>query len=147
MAHMSFISNGKKNGTVIFFYSKGTSHHSNGLITLLHPNIDLDQEPKLVLSEQRFLSVELKLSNEYYLILNSYAPNKKREKFAFFEKLLHCIEDTNNYNFTNTLVCGDFNTVLNNSTDIISGAPHDLEEVNIFNSLLKSCDLYDTWRW
>ena len=52
-----------------------------------------------------------------------------------------------NYKYTHTFVCGDFNTVLNNSSDIVSGAPHDVEEVSVFNSFLKTCDLYDIWRW
>ena len=51
------------------------------------------------------------------------------------------------FNNTSVFVCGDFNTVLNNSMDIISGAPHELEEVNLFNSFLKSFNLYDIWRW
>ena len=41
------------------------------------------------------------------------------------------MEVTDNYSFTNRLVCADLNTVLNNSTDIISGASYDLEEVNV----------------
>ena len=66
-----------------FFYVKGTSN-SNGLITLINPNIKLEHEPKLVLSDQRILAIEVKISNDYYIFLNTYAPNKKKQKLIFF---------------------------------------------------------------
>ena len=128
-----------------FYFSKGTSN-SNGLITLIKPNIILDEEPKLMHSEQRILAIEFTQENDTYLIVNIYGPNKKKEKLIFFDNLLKYIDTYSNMDFYNIIVCGDFNTVLSNALDIISGAPHDNEEVNTFNSFIKTCNLYDVWR-
>ena len=44
------------------------------------------------------------------------------------------------------LVCGGFNCVLKNDSDIISGEKHVERVVLKFYDLLSDCDLHDTWR-
>ena len=40
----------------------------------------------------------------------------------------------------------DYNTVLDNGLDIISGLPHEISELTRFTNLLLDVDLVDTWR-
>ena len=77
-------------------------------------------------------------------MVNVYAPNKKQQKINFFKKLHNFLESLNNE--LNIIITGDFNTVLNNDLDIISGLPHDIEEIKLFTNLLFDFDLVDTWR-
>jgi hypothetical protein len=44
------------------------------------------------------------------------------------------------------VVCGDFNAVLNNDLDIISGEKHSTKTVKLFNDFADSCGLFDIWR-
>ena len=45
------------------------------------------------------------------------------------------------------MICGEFNSVLNNALDIISGDNHKVEEINtMFKSFIDQFDLYDLWR-
>jgi len=67
----------------------------------------------------------------------------KKKFFVFFYELSCAIIDIN---VDYMLVCGEFNCVLKNYLDIISGEKH-IERVALkFNDLLSDCDLYDTWR-
>ena len=80
-------------------------------------------------TSQRILAIEINQGNDDFLIVNTYAPNKKKDKLIFFESLLKYMDTTPVLDYNNLIVSGDFNTVLNNASDIISGAPHDKEEV------------------
>ncbi|GFR95736.1 reverse transcriptase [Elysia marginata] len=56
-------------------------------------------------------------------------------------------EINNETDSTDEIICrGDFNTVLNNSLDIISGNPHNSETVSHLNAWARQLNLYDIWR-
>ena len=44
------------------------------------------------------------------------------------------------------MICGDFNTVLSNENDIISGEKHPTSLVESFNNFIHETDLEDIWR-
>ena len=76
-------------------------------------------------------------------IANIYAPNSKSDKLIFFNELAEmCTEDCDD----DLLMFGDFNCVLDNSSDIVSGKPHGSVEVNAFNNMLNKMELCDVWR-
>ena len=41
---------------------------------------------------------------------------------------------------------GDFNSVMNNNEDIISGNKHNIKEVQAFNQLVVNIDARDIWK-
>ena len=126
-------------------YIKGTSN-SNGLIILINNKTNIEGDPNIVYSNPRILGIEITISTKKCLIINIYAPNKKREKIAFFENLTKCMNIVSKKEFDTVIISGDFNTVRSNSLDIISGAPHDEGEINLFASFIDNLNLHDTWR-
>ena len=121
-------------GGDLYFYS-GTNK-SKGQIILINKNIALDRKPKLVSSDERILALDISSENVRYYIINIYAPNKNNEKNIFFNNLSTFLNSLDPD--TKTIICGDFNTVLDNKLDIISGLPHDKKEVETFNSILNN---------
>ena len=123
------------------FLSKQTSQ-SGGLVTLFSKRLSVN-EATLEFSSPRLLAVKARIQDKTITIVNVYAPSDLKDKLLFFNK----IEDTvKKIKTDNMLVCGDFNSVLSNSIDIVSGDPHDQRLVGRFNSFVIECDLYDSWR-
>ena len=127
-------------------YYRG-SNHSNGLIILINNSLKLENEVKIIHSEEKIIGIEITFFEMKYVIINIYAPHKKREKVVFYNKLYNLLNKfTSNITEENIIICGDFNSVLNNSLDIIAGAPHDIGEIDLFVSFLSHFDLIDIWR-
>ena len=75
---------------------------------------------------------------------NIYGPNSDQEKEGFLEILDNSVRKHSENN--NILVAGDFNMLLHNQLDLITGKPHDAVIVQKFNDFLCSADLFDVWR-
>ena len=126
----------------VMFYSVG-SNVSKGQIILINPK--LKYTSAIVIYETpRILGMKINLENDLTLqIFNIYAPNAKREKLDFINKLYSMVQSVS---AEHCIFCGDFNIVLDNNLDIISGNPHDVETVKQFKNWSMNCDLTDTWR-
>lgn len=123
-------------------YSVG-SNVSKGQIILINPNLNYSS---IVTTHEtdRILGIKITLNNEFSLqILNIYAPNIKQEKLDFLNKLYSISQSIS---ADHVIFCGDFNIVLDNKLDIISGNPHDAEIVEKFKNWTLNSDLTDTWR-
>ena len=59
---------------------------------------------------------------------------RKNKKLTFFQKLHNFLDSLKSE--SNIILTGDFNTVLNNDLDIVSGQPHDISEINLFHNLV-----------
>ena len=127
------------------FYFKGTCN-SNGLIILISKSLQIEDEIKVVCSDQRMIGIEFSFLNIKYIIINIYAPHKKREKVLFYEKIFNFLNMRPGNVEDNIIICGDFNSVLSNAFDIISGDPHSIGEIDMFESFVNHFDLYDVWR-
>ena len=130
-----------------FFFSPGT-HKSNGLVTILDPKFT---EAKQIFVKERILIVSCTIEKEDFIIANIYAPSDTdSNKIKFFETLNEAInkivEPFLQHKSFNFILLGDFNTVLSNKLDIISGGPHHKNTVEKFNEFINKCDLYDSWR-
>ena len=123
-----------------FLYHPGTSK-SCGQIILFKKSIYDDFT--VVISTKRILAVAVKIKDKITLVCNIYAPNDNAEKEVFLKELQDKIKDAN---YDDIILSGDFNCVMNNDYDIISGEKHNNNCVQELNSLVSSCDLYDTWR-
>ena len=126
-----------------FFYFPGTNN-SKGQIILINNKLNLDSTPKILLTQERIIALELTIDSKIFSIINVYAPNSKKEKPYFFNQLGNFI--SNLELDCNIFVCGDFNTVLNNNLDIISGEHHAANDISLFNSLINDYELHDIWR-
>ena len=126
-----------KNG---FIYHENTSR-SMGQIILFSERCSNDIT--IISSSKRFLAVKLTVCNKPTVVINIYAPNGDIDKENFFDEILNKIKDID---CDNIILGGDFNCVLDNNKDIITGQGHKPETVRKFNDLIDRCDLYDTWR-
>ena len=64
-------------------------------------------------------------------------------KNVIFEELVEVIR---NIQVEDVLICDDFNCVLDNELDVISGGKDAVNSVKKCNEILSDFDLYDTWR-
>ena len=122
-----------------FVYHTGTPN-SLGQVTLFSKNIDTYT---VIESNQRFLATIVKIKGKQSVIINVYAPNGNNEKEHFFASLREKLKDIN---FDEIILCGDFNCVINNDLDIITGEKHNLETVRTFNDMMDSTNIFDAWR-
>ena len=126
-----------KNG---FIYHENTSR-SMGQIILFSERCNNDIT--VISSSKRFLAAKLTVCNKPTVVINIYAPNGDNDKEDFFQEILNKIKDID---CDNIILGGDFNCVLDNDKDIVTGQKHKPATVRKFNDLIDRCDLYDTWR-
>ena len=124
-------------GELLFF--EGTNH-GKGLVILIRKGFPFNFT--IELREDRILAVRIKAEKDI-VVYNVYAPCERRETVDFFKYLEHTI---NECEADFKILCGDFNAVLCNDKDIISGRKHPTSLVEAFNNLLDECELSDVWR-
>ena len=112
---------GKKEWGGEFYFTPGNCH-SNGLITLINSKCNVDKAASVILQD-RILAVSLSLEGQDVTIFNVYGPNADKDKLNFIKELQKHIEEVPSSH--KLVVSGDFNMVLSNQLDIISGCPHD----------------------
>ena len=123
-------------------YSAGTAH-SKGQIILINKNTKLEDSLEIFFKTDRLLGIHIIINEVKYSIINVYGPNKKDEKNKFINSLYAAFNSTHPENL---IICGDFNIVVDNCLDIISGEKHQASEVKMLNDFVHNCDLVDCWR-
>ena len=86
---------------------------------LISPKINC--EVNIIKQRSRLLVIHLKGEGIDVVIANVYAPNIKAEKKIFFDLIF---ENVNDFEGSQVIIMGDFNSVINNDLDIVSGNPH-----------------------
>ena len=122
------------------FFNEGTNRR-NGEVILVSKyfagQVNLD------VAKERIITVTVKYGKYDLKVCNLYAPNNSDEKLSFFSDLQVYFRDSD---LDNLILFGDFNCVLDNHSDIISGQPHKNEEVRCFNHMINALGLKDSWR-
>ncbi|WP_419623904.1 endonuclease/exonuclease/phosphatase family protein, partial [Thiolapillus sp.] len=103
------------------------------------------QNTQCIYHDNRIILLETSTNNSKLLIANIYAPQSPTDKIAFFDQMHNIITKYKREEHTSILI-GDFNSVLDNELDIISGEKHNKREVEAFNTLVSDLDLTDSWR-
>lgn len=114
--------------------------HSCGQVILLRKGLVLEEKYEW---STRMIGIKIRVNDMDIIVMNVYAPCPVREKVLFFEQLETVVKGIQN---DNVCICGDFNAVLNNHDDVISGQYCEKSIVESFNSFLSTCDLFDIWR-
>ena len=128
-----------------FIYSEGTNH-SKGLCILFDTQFS-DNQIEVLLKTDRILLCSCKVGAETLYLCNIYAPNGSKEKILFFNNLKRNLNNKiANINVKKLVVLGDFNCVLSNKLDIISGRPHPVDTVKSLNLCIEENELTDVWR-
>ena len=107
-------------------------------VILVRKNFPFDVQ--CVFKNDRILTVRVVLSNNEMYVTNVYAPTISSDKRTFLHNLY---EHINTLNSVYQIVCGDFNCVLDNELEIISGDQHNTRDVNKFNDFVLKSELND----
>ena len=121
------------------------SKNSKGLLTLFNKTI-ASSSVFLVSSKERCLISRVSLGDKNLNIYNVYAPCVNSEKAAFLNTLHNNVVNSCTNDFDKNILVGDFNTVLDNKLDIVSGDPHNCKIVEHFNNFINNLLLIDIWR-
>ena len=95
------------------FWSFGTNR-SAGVATFIFPNCDINIDKFDTDLDGRFLSIDLKLDNIPFRLINIYAPNNDKDRKDFFNSISKHLVTSRNL-----ILGGDFNCILNTKYDKI----------------------------
>ena len=95
--------------------------------------------------DDRLLIQEVTADSKTILIANCYAPQSTLDKVQLYRHVRSIIEEQNKDDHP-IILLGDFNSVMSNELDIITGAPHSHREMEALNQLAVDLDLQDSWR-
>ena len=117
------------------------TNHSRGVVVLYRSVL----ECKSVVCEfdGRFVLVEFSLRGSVFRVASIYAPNRNPDRDAFLVRCVDSIDPA-----VPTLLCGDFNTVLDRVRDRRGSCPFDVsrESSALLSALFSNCCVVDIWR-
>lgn len=122
-------------------YHCSNTNHSSGQMIMCRKH--LPYETECITASHRILIINIKFEKDSLFVINAYGPNNKNEKYNFFKQLQTEIEKLPHRNW---ILCGDFNTVLDNDLDIISGGQHHEQDIGLFQKLVQDVQSTDLWR-
>ena len=122
------------------------STHSRGVMVLFKPRLDVSFEKIIPDKHGRYLVTEATVDGKKIVCMNIYAPNEPKYSAQFFWKISNSYVKM--YANENIVLAGDTNCAIN-SMDKRGGKPVDemQEAVVEFQSLLKTHNLIDSWRF
>ena len=127
-----------------FFFESGTEH-SKGLLILVNRNFPIN-DLNVIKINDRCLGISFTLNSQLCYVFNIYAPADKTDRIPFLNDLGNLLKIQDIPCDAHIFICGDFNSVLNNQLDILTGLPHSLKETQSFNNFVKNFDLTDCFR-
>ena len=131
------------NGVLHFSCSTG---RSKGLITHFSKNIK-EENITLLETTDRVIISKVQQPENVYFVINVYAPCAEQDKILFYKNLERKIKNLINNDKWGSILClGDFNCVVSNELDIVSGKKHAIRTVKAFNQFLKIFSFEDKLR-
>ena len=124
-----------------YHIAEGTKR-SKGLLTLFHKRFD-ESCITLVKDNERCLISELSVDDMSFYFLNIYAPCINTEKVLFLDNITKFVNEYISDQDSRLIILGDFNNVLDNQLDIISGEHHADKIVKRFQSLVSELWVVD----
>ena len=128
------------------FHLAEGSKNSKGLLTLFSKTL-VDVSISMVKENERCLISKISNDDMNFHIVNVYAPCLDAVKIQFLDNITKFVKDLQSLQNENLIILGDFNTVLNNKLDIISGEPHADFIVNRFKCFINELLVKDIWRY
>ena len=94
------------------------------------------QNAVLVYRDERLLLIEIAITDKKIYIANVYAPQAKQDKIDFFAHVQHTMDSLDIKK--SVILLGDFNSVMDNNLDIVTGEKHNGLEVEALNNWLQT---------
>ena len=127
------------------FFAEGTNN-SKGMCIMFNKDF-MSNQISIIYKNDRVLLCSLNIGAETFFICNIYAPNEVPHKKLFYRTLISIIRDNlDEQQQKHLFLVGDFNCVMNNSLDVISGHPHSVDAVKCLNQATQDLELIDVWR-
>ena len=121
-------------------FCEGTNH-AKGQLILIRKHFPYSWTSNVV--NDRIVTLSFNNSETDFTVFNVYAPNNNKDMKLFIQSLTKTVKECN---ATQKIICGDFNAVMSNKMDIISGEKHPDVLINMFNNFVHECNLHDVWR-
>ena len=86
--------------------------NARGVVILFGNTLDYKIHRKIIDCDGNYIFLDLTVHNKKFTIVNLYGPNNDSPNF--FQHISNCIDDIDN---DETIICGDFNCVLNPELD------------------------------
>ena len=121
-------------------YHPGTNN-SKGMMILFKRNVF--DSTSTFYSSERVLGLKAVINGEEYFFINVYGTSEDKARPAFYNQLYNVI---NLCSSKNIIIGGDFNIVMDNKLDIVSGKKHDEVFIQMFNNWVtrkKPCGLLE----
>ena len=129
----------------IVHYSKADGR-SKGLITYFDKSLQVENIALLVKTDRIIVS-SVTIDGHVMHIINIYAPCIENEKNLFLKEISNIINTHIPPECINNIIClGDFNMVISNTLDIVSGGQHPKVTSDRFRSTMNRLALSDVWR-
>lgn len=124
------------------------TNRSRGLVILLKENMNIKHVEIIDLPDtaDRIQMVMFEFGDRSFCMINVYAPNDEVQKIAFFKKLKEIVCKNVDQDKYDIILGGDFNAVLDNSMDNISGKDFNNGIIKAISAVLIECGLVDSWR-
>ena len=97
----------------------------------------------IIKQRSRLLVIHPKGEGIDVVIANVYTLNLKAEKNIFFDLIF---ENLNDFEGSQVIIMGDFNSVMNNDLDVVSGNPHCTQDVQRFRQPMSRPNVIEVWR-
>ena len=97
----------------------------------------------IIKQRSRILVIHLTGEGIDVVIANEYAPTLKLRRKIFFDLIFEIFYD---FEGSQVIIMGDFNSVMNNDLDVVSGNPHCTQDVQRFRQPMSRPNVIDVWR-
>ena len=89
------------------------SSNSRGVAVLMKKGVEVIVHSKIMDPQGRFIILKVEFKENFYVLINVYAPNKDKDSVKFFEALRTTLRTANLDTEENLIVGGDFNCPIN----------------------------------
>ena len=125
------------------FFNNGTSH-SKGVLIVVKEGLPIEIKECIRQPGGRVIGLRVSHNENFYFIVNVYAPTKQLEKVKFFKDLYSWLKK-HKHTDDSLLLGGDWNSVQNPHIDT-QGLSYAYKPSDWLNKIRKTFNLVDIWR-
>ncbi|MEM6737394.1 MAG: reverse transcriptase domain-containing protein [Bacteroidota bacterium] len=118
--------------------------HSQGLLILLSQKIKHNYKITTLHKDKRLILISIENNDRKVIIANIYAPCNIADRMIFLETAKTTIQ--NLAKNEHLILMGDFNTVMDNELDIVSGEKHSETSIDKLRDTVFQLNIHDIWR-
>ena len=122
------------------FFANDTSS-SKGVMIMFKPNLQIDVDKVTADQEGRYVMIDCKMDDQWFLLVNLYAPNTDKPEF-----FLEIIQRMSMHKSADRIMIGDFNLVLEPQKDSFNWKNNNHKACKILKTYMEEAQMVDIWR-